>query len=497
MRRNCVRFTVGKLLFAVGVVAVNLGALRLLGKMVEDVHGTNPLSILPRGFIVGFLPLLNVSLIGTMLVAAKQLRRFRRRHVAAPRPSTAGGTFFSLQLLVLAGFASVFMPDAIGNYLEWLDPVRDYAEAGWSACFEMYGDAFPWVVLESLILGVFLSGPLLFLAWLGRWLARRSAGTLPRGRFLALTGLVSLGFAGVDLAIGVTPQMFAEEMEVPLDFRVIDEESGQPLAAAFLCLTDPFLTDPTASPPRALTDRDGRARLSDRFEADGAWNMFWTLGVYSPWGRWLEVSAANHQTVRIPLSEVLGPIADLDQPARGTVSLSRGKTPEDSYRDLAGTYTTASTGFSGNRFEIKPDGRFTWSAWSCMYDMQEYGYLKRRGDEIELVPTPHPGTEVHPLMTFKFRAIRWGDRLYLSTTGPHDLGRFCRAALNPNRRANSRDTYGGYLRDSDLDKPQTGFPGLPGQVWLTFVIEELSLQNESGSLRTALESIIPPDHRRR
>ena len=72
-----------------------------------------------------------------------------------------------------------------------------------------------------------------------------------------MTCLVSLGFAGVALAIAVTPQPFVDEQEVELDFQVVDKDSGQPIGAAFLRMTDPFNSN--AIPPRALTGADGRA----------------------------------------------------------------------------------------------------------------------------------------------------------------------------------------------------------------------------------------------
>ena len=50
--------------------------------------------------------------------------------------------------------------------------------------------------------------------------------------------------------------------------------------------------------------------------------------------------------------------------------------------------------------------------------------------------------------------------------------------------------YGSCLRESDHDKPQTGLPRLSAGVWLGFLANELSLKNEEGSLRLALESVL-------
>jgi hypothetical protein len=117
--------------------------------------------------------------------------------------------------------------------------------------------------------------------------------------------------------------------------------------------------------------------------------------------------------------------------------------------------------------------------------------LKRHeGGEVEFVLVPHPGKEIRPNMTVKHRAIEWGGRLYLSAMDRHGLREFCRAALTPKPWSNSE--YGIYLRESDRDKPATGLPRLSLEMWARFLIDEMSLDNEEGSLRLALDSIIPP-----
>ena len=121
------------------------------------------------------------------------------------------------------------------------------------------------------------------------------------------------------------------------------------------------------------------------------------MGVFSPWGRWLEISAVDYQTVRIPLPEVMGPHTDLESSRVRKVGLTQGQTPENSFRDIAGSYQTAlNAAFEDCGFEIEPDGRFAWSVWGNSSRPQEYGYLKQNEGEIELVPIPHPGKEIHP-----------------------------------------------------------------------------------------------------
>ena len=100
------------------------------------------------------------------------------------------------------------------------------------------------------------------------------------------------------------------------------------------------------------------------------------MGVFSPWGRWLEVCALNYQTVRIALSEVVGPHTDLDRPRIRKVGLTPGRTSEGSFNDIAGIYDPGRTVLGAWSFEILRDGRFTFFAANCTDPyFQEYGYL--------------------------------------------------------------------------------------------------------------------------
>ena len=155
--------------------------------------------------------------------------------------------------------------------------------------------------------GLIISGPPLILSGVGQILARRCAATLPQARSRAMAGPVALGFAMAALAICLTPQPFEDDQEILLDFQVVDEASRRPIAGAFLRLTNPSSVDLNPIPSRALTDRRGHRRLRGRFIASGQRNAFQTMGVFSPWGRWLEVSAANHRTRRIPLGRTNTP----------------------------------------------------------------------------------------------------------------------------------------------------------------------------------------------
>jgi hypothetical protein len=479
---------VGTLLFAIAVVAANCWGFRHFFAVPVYEFGRVSYRSLPAG--VGVLPLVNVATIGTWLFAARRIRSLLHGRAANPGSYLSGVTYFSVHFLLLGGLVTLFVPDAIPRVQEVLDAARGFAAEAWEAAFGEPGGAVPWVILDSLILGVSISGPPLLLSGIGQALATRCAATLPRLRFRVMTGLVSLGFASAALAIGLTPRPLEDEQAIDLDFQVVDKASGRPIAGAFLCMTDPFFPDPISSPPRALTDTDGRARLPGRFVVRGQCNAFVTLGVFSPWGRWLEISAVNHRARRIPLPGVLGPFADPARRGLGKVALERGRTREDSFQDLAGIYT-AGGGFGGRWFKIEPDGRFAFCSWGCTYDYREYGYLKRHDREIELVAIPHPGEETHPAMTLNYRAIAWGDRLYLSMADERVLRGFCRKALFPNRPSHSEVAYGSCLRQSDDDKPQTGLPRVPPEVWVRFLASELSLNNEEGSLKLAIDSLLP------
>ena len=183
------------------------------------------------------------------------------------RRAPAAGTFFSLHFLALGVLLFLLMEDVIKGYLDtvwdfaanlgFVDAVLDFivyvANTG-AALFDLCE-----LALEYLTLCVVVSGPPLLLTGIGQILARRCAATLPRRRFRALTCLVSLGFVGVDLSFSLTPRPFENEQEVAIDFQVVDRDSGQPIATAFLRMTDAFTFDRNAIPPRALTDASGRA----------------------------------------------------------------------------------------------------------------------------------------------------------------------------------------------------------------------------------------------
>jgi hypothetical protein len=480
MRLPRVRFTVGTFLFAVVFVAVNFRAFQRFNESQIWRVCAFPYRAIPSG--VGVLPLFNVALVSIWLFAARRLRSLQHGCPKDTRSALSGVAYFSVHFLLLGGLMTLFIPDTVQQIESLLDQVNSYVAESWGPVFGEPGGSAPWLIVDSLILGSIISGPPLLVSWIGQTLAIRRASTLPRPRFLALAGLVELGLLGVALAICLTIQPFETVQDVTLDIQVIDENSSRPVAAAFVRITDPFsdctselLIDESPAPfPKDLTNNDGRARLTGRFIVRGEYNAFQAWSRPLLWGRWLEVSAVGHRSLRIPLTDAVNPSANPMSPSLRTISLTRGNPREDSFRDLTGVYVCDGHGFGMSWIQIEPDGRFAWCVGGCLPDFHEYGYLKRHGEEIELASIPNPGRGIDPVMPSRYRAIEWGDRLYFSHADEQALQEFCHAALNPARRSKSDDVHRSYLRTSVTDKPRQGLPRLPAKVWLKFLIGEMN-----------------------
>jgi hypothetical protein len=490
MRLPRPRFTVGGLILAVAILTVNCAVLRLL---YDKVNTPDPAWELFFCLAVGMIPQFNAALVGLTRCALRRLHERRGRDETLDPPSPPGFTYFSLQFLALTVFTAVIFPDAtlwclslaataFGPLTERLSFLDDWDRLG----VLTYSAGF-------LYLCVLVSGPLLLLSWLGGRLARRCAATLPRWRFRALACLVSLGFASVALAVAVTPESFQDQRVIEIEFQVFDRDSGQPIRGAFARLTDAFrsMSEDTV-PSGAFTDVHGRATLRGSFETSGDRTAFKDIGVFSPWGYWLDVSAAGYCTLRIPLPDALGPRIELERPGPGKVALDRGQTAESHCRDIAGRYTTAGRGQHGwTEFEILADGRFAhiWSGHH--YWHREYGSITPRNDGFELVSIPCPGADTSRLTNLAIRRIQWGDHTYLIRDDDRALDAFCRKALKRSLPdwATSR-SYFIYVRGTDPDRLPTGLPRLPAAVWAQFVLDEVTLRHDDGVVRTALDNLI-------
>jgi hypothetical protein len=482
MRLPRIRFTVGTFLLMVAFVAVNFLTL----KRVNDTDlysGGKYYSYRLLPFDIGILPLFDVTLVSVWLFAAKHLRSLQRGCAEHTRSSLSGVAYFSFHFLSFVGLIALFAPDVQQQIESLLDQITRSVAERWGAAFGEPGGSVPWIIAESLILGTAISGPFLLLSWMGQVLAIRCASKLPRARFLALAGLVELGLLGVALAICLTVQPFETVRNVSLDIQVIDEISGQPVPSAFAWITDPFsdcaselfIGESPAPFPKALTDNDGKARLTGRFIVRGEYNAFQAWGRPLLWGRWLEVSAVGHRSLRIPLTDAVNVSAEPMSPSLRAISLARGNPRNESFRDITGIYVSGGHGFGLSWLRIEPDGRFALCVSGCMPpDFHEYGYLKRHGEEIELVSVPNPGRGIDTLMMSRYRTIEWGDRLYFSLADEKALGEFCREALTPNRTSKSDEMSGSLLRITNSSRPREGMPRLPAKVWLKFLIGEMN-----------------------
>jgi hypothetical protein len=499
------RITVGQMLIVVVVLALNCGVLRHFHERIDSLHprrlyflGHAPPFESMELLLPRFLPLINLALIGILSLAVRRLGAARRGSVLESESTSAwkGVVFFSLHFLVLGAVVGLFLSGVtelrVNGPEERIDP-----DSLWVRLQVFYsgegGEA--WRLFEILIVGLVFSGPFLLLSWIGGVLARRSASTLPAWRFRMLAGLVSLGFGMVALALGLTPRSFHEEKSVRLEFVVMDKDSGRPINSAFVRLVEPIPRGfgSEAIPRCDFTTNEGRASLTDSFVAAGQNNAFRTMGLFSPWGRWLEVSADQYQTLRIPLIDVVEPVTDLENPRPGKVELVKGRTTTNSCEDLAGTYHTAFTGFGGETFEIQPDGRFFWYSSGCLGIYGgEFGHVKRGCGEIEYVAIPHPGHEPSWERTTRWCVVKWDGHRYLSTTAPDELQMFCRSMLTPSQGLALSCGYHhpGYLLVTGCEKPPRGVPRLPAKIWLGFLLDEISLQNEDGLIRRVLVSLI-------
>ena len=220
----------------------------------------------------------------------------------------------------------------------------------------------------------------------------------------------------------------------------------------------------------------------------GERNAFRTMGEFSPWGRWLEISAPNYQTLRVTLSEIVGAELGLEHRRRLTIGLAKGKTPDGPFRDIAGAYVMGGSGFGFSAFVIAPDGRFAWIISGCMPpDFQQYGYLRRREREIELVRIPHPGFESDRALNATLRVIGWRDELYITSRKDRGLRLLCEAALSPQSWPEwEEDISGGYVlapNSVDPGEPHAALPGIPLTVWLKVAMNELRHRPEERIVR--------------
>jgi hypothetical protein len=462
---------------------------------------------------VGAIPLADVALIGVLRLALRRLRARREDGAAETATKVPAGTFLCLHFLALTAFAALIIPDTIER--------RVLGTSRTAPRVNDMGFVARLFTIEALIVGLVVSGPPLLLSWVGSRVANRWMTRMSRRRFLAMTGLVSLGFFFAGLSLCAVPQRFNEVQLLTLTARVVDENSGRPIAGAVVRLTDQFPIVYEARSSQALTEPAGRAHVTGVFEVVGRFNAFRDWGVMVPWGRWLDVSAADHRGRRLALTEILGSRADAHLPDLGTVALALGEPPAKQFGDLAGSYNKNGDGSQRCWLNIEPDGRLTWG--ELTYDVdpvtrkatvpkqrREYGFLNRHDRTIEFVVVPHPDGLVDPRLKLRYRLVEWEDGLYLCPDDPRKLRRFCWAAPKPNRPSDwerrmflslppgfkvswsiphiSEFQDGIYLRDSGVELSWRVLPRLPLIVWIRFAVVDMYFCHQQAWLRQALVS---------
>jgi hypothetical protein len=479
------------MLIAVAIVAVDCAVVRWLNQLASS---TDMLLLDPRPFVftrdvpehevvlelaLGVLPLANIAVIGVLRWAGRRSWLMGDDvGVATRRGSVAGVTFFSVQFVLLAIVAARYAPDIVGPFLrEALD------EAARRSTNQIANpDELLRFIEVATILGVVVSGPALLISWAGGMLANRWAATKSRDRFYAMAGLLSLIFACADLKIGLRFRPFDDQRTVSMEIRILDSETERPLTGARVVMTDAFVREANTIDVAVLTDASGRARLAGRFASSGGRNAFHEVATFSTWGHWLSISAPGYATRRLSLTEVVRPLPDVGAPVTGTVALRRGDSASDRFGDVAGSYLSIFRWAGGDSMVIQPDGRFAWSSGRICPDQpysMDYGDLKRREHALRFVPIPHFDRESDPRGIPAYRAVRWGDGVYLCVDDPNTLAALCRAAIIQHIPSRSRRLTDGVprcefirgtlLRVSDQGKPRRGWPDLPLEVWVRYL----------------------------
>ncbi len=174
---------------------------------------------------------------------------------------------------------------------------------------------------------------------------------------LALPGVAALGlYLWPFLA---EPEGFAGEVEVPLEFVVVDAGDGQPIEGALIRVVEPFRDSKDTA---ARSGRDGRAGMSHSFTMRGKWRSYRRFGSVSFEGCWLEVTAAGYRSSITTLTGFTGTRRDIDAPRSPaiTIALPEGTDPASALGSMPGSYTRDNNPGLEDTLSILPDGRVTY-----------------------------------------------------------------------------------------------------------------------------------------
>jgi hypothetical protein len=439
----------------------------------------------PSPFFAAWLPLFSVAIFGTAFSLSRLAQRLWTRRKPALAGFSAGATLISVHFSVLAvlGTRHVFRGFMA---LPWLSR----ACASWMTPWRTWHFGIPSPIRESVgyiaFFTIILSGPPILVAAIGGLLARRYARVLSPLRFRGLVCALSFGFACATLTLLLDLHPFHAEQNVEMSFRIVDEQSRQPIQGALVQISPEH--GPHALSPRAVSGPNGQASLTLEFRVKGRRNAFRAIGQCSTWGWWLDVHAPGFPRACIPLPDVLGLSADSEAPT-ATIAMNRGAGPEDAFHDVAGIYRRTDIDENGDfNLMISSDGRL--GSDNVRWGFHPSGMVSRRDGKLMLRIFPYFGKDVDPSLRSPYLPIRWRGKTYLASTQDSDLRGFCRAAILAYPRGRSLAARNVYVRTSDKEQGEAGLPPLPISVWWRFVIAELTFQDVDGLLRTSLHDAV-------
>jgi hypothetical protein len=278
----------------------------------------------------------------------------------------------------------------------------------------------------------------------------------------------------------VSPDYFDGDLQIPLEFVVVDAGNGRPIERALVRVVDAFRDENVTD---SHSGRDGRARMSHGFAMRGVSRSYRRSGSVSFEDCWLEVSATGHRSSTTTLLEFTGTRRDLDDPRPPlmTVALREGKDPAPAL-GFAGTYDRGYGASPDESLTILPDGRvaFRWtqSSGCSAFSAKNLGF-SRLTDGVLILnfllrdgQSPYKSDGEFGRTEFQtqveFLPVSWGQRTYLIPK--EDMLGFCNAinqGLEPRNRAEGLS----YLRADDWKKGVAGWPELPAE-WMPFLLRE-------------------------
>jgi hypothetical protein len=279
----------------------------------------------------------------------------------------------------------------------------------------------------------------------------------------------------------VSPDYFTGDLEVPLEFVVVDAGDGRPIEGALVRVVDAFRDENATG---SHSGRDGRARMRHGFAMRGVSRSYRRSGSVSFEDCWLEVSAAGYRSSTTTLLDFTGTRRDLDDPRPPviTVALREGMDPAPALGGIASTYYRGYGAPPDESLTILPDGRvaFRWtqSSGCSAFPARNLGFA-RLSDSVLILyfllrdgQSPYKSNGEFGRTEFQTQVellpVSWGQRTYLIPR--EEMLGFCNAinqGLEPRNQAEGLS----YLRADDWKKDVAGWPELPAE-WMPFLLRE-------------------------